>query len=223
MIRKLVYFMFFALITVSVVYKARILESQEKKEIVSITEEWKQYGKPVDVAYAVKGAAHCLEKISGIIGAGNVIDCEVSEDIAVKLSRGQEFTALLKGQLLCGYVADVSPNRNMLTGLYSARLKITTENGFKSGSIVVAKVRVNTIENVLKIPKTAIVQDNSHKYCWVVNDDIVTKRVIVTGLDCEDDIQVISGLELKEKVCVSGLRELADNDKVRIRGGGAAQ
>ncbi|MFH1415747.1 MAG: hypothetical protein ABIH89_06650 [Elusimicrobiota bacterium] len=217
MIRKLVYIMFFAVIVLSVVYKSRILEGKEKQEIVSITEEWKRYGKPVDIAYAVRGDAHCLEKISGIIGSGNIIDCEVSENIAAKLRQGQEFTALLKGKLLHGYVDNVGGNRDMLTGLYSARLKITTTNGFKNGSIVVAKVRVNTLKNVLKIPQTSVVQDNSHRYCWVVHDNIAEKRDIVTGADCEAYIQVVSGLELKEKVCLNGLAELADKDRVRIR------
>ena len=43
------------------------------------------------------------------------------------------------------------------------------------------------------------------------------KRDIVPGMDCESDIQILSGLKLKEQVCVNGLAELSDNDEVRIR------
>jgi len=219
MIRSAVYLLFFAILVFSVVHKAHVLESQEKKEIVSITEEWKKYGKPVDVAHVTRGDAHCIEKISGLLGRDNIIYCQVSEDIVSKLKKGQEFTAVLQGQMLRGQVLAVSGKMDMFTGLYAVKLKIETKNGFKQKSIVVAKVRVNTLKNVLKIPRTAVVRDNAHEYCWVVRDDVVEKRAIVTGLDCEADIQVISGLKLKELVCVSGLTELSDNDRIRIRNG----
>ena len=217
MIRNLVYVIFFAGIAVSVVYKARIIEGKEKREVVSITEEWKKHGKPVDIAPVIKGDAHCLEKISGIIGRDDIIYCQVSEDVVSKLRKGQVFTAVLKGKTISGHVTAVSGKMEMLSGLYAVKLKITTENGFKQKSIVVAKVRVNTLRNVFKIPQTAVIRDNSHTYCWVVRDSMAEKRDIVPGMDCESDIQILSGLKLKEQVCVNGLAELSDNDEVRIR------
>ena len=206
------------MIVLSVINKTRIIEGKDKQEIISITEEWKKHGKPVDTAIVVKGDAHCLEKISGIIGRDDIIYCQVSADIVSKLRKGQEFKAILKGKTLRGHVSAVSSKMEMLTGLYAVKLKITTENGFKQKSIVVAKVRVSTLKNVLKIPQTAVIRDNSHTYCWVVvRDSMVEKRDIVSGMDCESDIQILSGLKLKDQVCVNGLAELADNDKVRIR------
>ncbi|MFC2091273.1 efflux RND transporter periplasmic adaptor subunit [Elusimicrobiota bacterium] len=223
MIRNLVYIMFFAVIAVSVIYKARIIKGKDKQEVISITEEWKKYGKPVDTVYAVKGDVHCLEKISGIIGSDDIIYCQVSSDIVSKLRKGQEFTAVLKGKALSGHVRAVSGKMDMLTGLYAVKLKITTENGFKQKSIVVAKVRVNTLKNVLKIPQRAVVRDNSHTYCWVVRDDMVEKRDVVTGADCESDIQIVSGVKLNEQVCVNGLVELSDKDRVRVRNARGAE
>jgi hypothetical protein len=215
--RKLIYFLFFFVIAIAVFYKARVMEEKEKQEIISISREWEKHGKPVDVVNTVVGDAHCLEKISGIIEAGNIVRCEVAEDIASKLRPGQEFTALLRGKTVKGRVDAVSRQRDILTGLYGVKLKIKTSNSFSRKSIIVAKVRVNTLRNVLRIPQRALIRDNSHSYCWVIEDGLAQKRNVITGVDCEEDIQIVSGLKFGEAVCVNGMGELSDGDKTRIR------
>jgi len=221
--RKLIYFIFFAVFVLSVLYKARIIERQEQREIVSVAREWGQYGKPVDTLYVEKGDVYSEKKISGLIRNDNTIDCEVTEDTVSKLWNGQPFTASLKGKKIRGYVSEIDKNRNILTGLYGVKLKITTENGFRQGRIIVAKVRVGTLKDVLKIPREAVMRDNSNTYCWVVSNSVVEKRRIKTGLETDKYIQVLSGLKAGEQVCVNGLYELKENDKVRARNTGGVQ
>ncbi len=215
--RKLIYILLIGAFILAVIYKARLIEIKEKKESVNITEEWKKHGKPVDVVSVEKGVAHCIEKVSGVVQSEGIISGEVSSAVVAKLQAGQKFTATIYGQQISGIVDDIETTRDVISGLFGVDLKITSDNDLKKGAIVVAKVRVNTLWNILKIPKTAVVGENSHSWCWVVVENKIYKRNIELGIDCGNDVHVVSGLSWKDRVCVNGLNEISDNDIVRIR------
>ena len=215
--RKLIYLIIVVSFIALVFFKIKVIEKKENKEIISITEEWRVNGKPVDVVNVKRGNIYYLEKVSEILRPGGIIEGDVPEYVVAKLDQGQEFTAEINGKLIEGHLKDINRQRDLVTGLYKISLKITSKNNLKAGLIIVAKVRVRILKDVLKIPPTAVMTVNSNSYCWVVKNNKVEKRKIKLGIGYEDEVRVISGLSLKETVCVNGLDKLSENDTVRIR------
>lgn len=215
--RKKIYLLIVLVFAALVFYKASVIQKKEKKEIISIAEEWKKNGKPVDVAAAGRGEAYCYEKISGVLKDRNTIESDVTQGIVRNLAPGQRFTAVENGNTITGRVEQISGSRDMVTGLFKVRLRTDRALDFSLGTIIVSRVNIKTVDNVIKIPNAAVVIEKDGEYCWVVKDKRVTRRKIKTGLTCDGHVQVLSGVSAGEQVCVNGILSLNGNDRVVIR------
>ncbi len=215
--RKLIYLLILAVVIWSVLHKAQVIKLKEQKEIVSMAGEWSEHGKPVDVANVARGNIYCIEKVSGILDKERILEGEVPAEVADKLKQGQTFTAEKNAEKISGYITYISEQRDILTGLYKVRLRISSKNRFPVKTIIVANVKIKALKNVLRIPESAVAIDNSHSFCWVVKDNIVVKKIIKPGISYGGCIQVKKGLSNNDVVCINGLNKLEEGDRVMIR------
>ena len=215
--RKLIYLLILAVIIWTVLYKARAIKLKEQKEIVSIAGEWSEHGKPVDVAKVTRGNIYYIEKVSGVLGEKSIMEGEVPVEVADKLKQGQTFTAEKNSEKISGYITYISKQRDILTGLYKVKLRISSKNKLPVKTIIVANVKVKALKNVLRIPESAVAIDNSHSFCWVVKNDIVVKKIIKPGISYGSYIQVKEGLSNNDLVCTNGLNKLEEGNRVMIR------
>ena len=75
------------------------------------------------------------------------------------------------------------------------------DNKLKSGYSTVGTVRLNDTEQVMTIPYSAIdQQDSGSEYVYLYEDGKAKMRVIVTGRELADSVEVVAGLDPNEWV-----------------------
>ena len=80
-----------------------------------------------------------------------------------------------------------------------------------------APVETATPRARLLVPKAAIRSDAGHDVVFVVHDDKVERRAVTAGAADGDQIEVVSGLAVGEKVVVDGPSAMKDGDRVTVK------
>ncbi len=80
-----------------------------------------------------------------------------------------------------------------------------------------AEIQVGGVKDSLTIPFDALFEEDDEKFVYVVEGDILSKRVITTGVFTESRVQVVEGLKAGEVVALSGPVELKDGMSVRVK------
>jgi RND family efflux transporter MFP subunit len=119
---------------------------------------------------------------------------------------------------LTGIVSELSPMISSETRTFSGKLTINNpELKLRPGMFVKADIITATKDSVLVIPKNIILSGNRGKYVFVVErNSAADDRQIVTGIENKDQVEVIEGLKLNDKLIIKGFETLRDNSKVKI-------
>ncbi|MBN1384543.1 MAG: hypothetical protein JW983_06685 [Elusimicrobia bacterium] len=214
--RKIIYFLLIAIFIIIVLYKGSIIRNKEKKEIVSISQQWDKNGKPVDIIIVKKGMTYCYEKVSGVVKDGRTIVAEVPPENILNLEPGQKFDSISYGSIK-GRLKWISKERNIVTGLFKLALESEKDINLPEGSIVPLRIRTATYYDTIRVPVTSVIIEEDNVYCWVIENNRAVKRRVKLGLESDDNIQIVKGLNEGSKVCINGMSELNENDKVLIR------
>jgi membrane fusion protein (multidrug efflux system) len=74
-----------------------------------------------------------------------------------------------------------------------------------------------TMKNAIVIPQRATFEILDKQYVWVVGEDhVVHQRLITIQHELEDIYVIESGLDLKDKIILEGVREVHDGEKVEF-------
>ena len=84
------------------------------------------------------------------------------------------------------------------------------------GMFVKADLVVNSAEEVLVIPRDIIMSRNRNQIVYVVENGVATERIITTGLQNEENVEVKMGLLKGESIVNSGFETLRNQSRVRI-------
>jgi HlyD family secretion protein len=107
-------------------------------------------------------------------------------------------------------------------GIEQKRVKVDVDlnnisSKLKAGYDVTTKIVTNEKNNVLQIPKNSVFQMENKNYVFVVENSKVKLRQIKTGIEGDDNIEVISGLKEGEKVIISPDKDIKEGIKVSIK------
>ncbi len=81
----------------------------------------------------------------------------------------------------------------------------------QTGTILIHR----TLKNAVVIPQRATFELLDKRYVWVLDEDDVAHQTLITIKHELEDIFVIdSGLDVKDKIVLEGVREVADGEKV---------
>ncbi len=79
------------------------------------------------------------------------------------------------------------------------------------------RIKVDTLQNVVVAPSSAIQMGNDGRFIWVLNDkDQVSKHMIVTGIQYGQQTVVTSGLNAGERVVTDGIDKLTEGARVEV-------
>lgn len=120
-------------------------------------------------------------------------------------------------------ISEISPVVDPITRMMEVRLKLTDPNGnlLKPGMFAELKIITDQKENIVKIPAECIVKRYGLFYVFVVkreNGDlgVVEKRKITSGIQIENKVEILEGLQPEEEIVYSGQTLLEDKAKVKI-------
>jgi RND family efflux transporter MFP subunit len=101
----------------------------------------------------------------------------------------------------------------------SFRVNLLVENPellIKPGMFVKARITVTARDSTIVIPRDIILMKDLGKTVYIVERGAARARVIETGLENADSVEVLSGLNENERLVVKGFETLKNRSRVRI-------
>jgi RND family efflux transporter MFP subunit len=139
---------------------------------------------------------------------------------AIKLETGmsaQVMTEVLQGAMFDGSVTLINPRIDTQTGTVKVTVEVTDDSlRLKPGMFVEVRIAIGAKENVITIPRKAILYKQNKTYVFVMNRNLVSQREIELGLTEEDYVEVTSGLDEGEVIVVVGVEGLKDGQRVDV-------
>ncbi|MDD2480950.1 MAG: efflux RND transporter periplasmic adaptor subunit [Lutispora sp.] len=157
------------------------------------------------------------------------MDLKVSQYDAVSLKEGQRATIKIKGldKTYEGQVTKIGESAIVeMSGTNKetkVMVEITLDNAdelIKAGYEADAEIVLMEKENSIAVGFEAVQTDpEGKKYIFVLENNIVKKRIVETGLETDFEIEITTGLEEGEKYITSPPLGLQDGETVKTIGG----
>ena len=151
-----------------------------------------------------------------------MIETHVPERFSNAARRGLNANVTLEalpGEVFRAVVDEVSPvlDPSSRTVRILLRFQGRMDARIRAGMFATISLVTNTRQNVAIIPRSAIINTYNSRIVFVVDDqNTALRREITLGLESEDMVEVLSGLELGDRVVVAGQNFLTDGETVRI-------
>ncbi len=148
------------------------------------------------------------------------IDVNLPENTMSEIKIGQAVQLTnysVPDDTLSGRITEISPAIDVSTRTYLAKVRFN--NGrliIRPGMFVKTLIKVKQKNDIIIIPKEIIISDQSGKRVFVVEDNTAVERIIQTGLENDDMIEVVSGLKENERLVVKGFETLRNKSKVKV-------
>jgi len=123
----------------------------------------------------------------------------------------------LPGVEFQGEILRISPVVNASTGTVKVTVVVDDRTRqLKPGMFTRVQIIYDTHENILLVPKNAVVTEDSESSVFVVNEDIVSKKIVEIGYNNATHTEILSGLDVGDTIVSTGLSSLKDGSKVNI-------
>ncbi len=136
----------------------------------------------------------------------------------IKIGQGVQITNYsVPDDTLSGKISEISPAIDVNTRTYLAKVRFNNPNlKIRPGMFVKTLIKVKEKNDIIIIPKEIIISDQNGKRVFVVEENTAYERIIETGIENDEMIEVISGLEENERLVVKGFETLRDKSKVKV-------
>jgi RND family efflux transporter MFP subunit len=139
---------------------------------------------------------------------------------ALKLALGMSAevtTEVLRGLVFKGDVKLINPRIDVETGTVKVTVEVVDNSlRLQPGMFVEVRIAIGMKENVLVIPRKAILYKQNKSYVFVLNRRQVSQREVVLGLLEEDLVEVTEGLDEDEVIVIVGVEGLKDGQRVDV-------
>jgi len=118
---------------------------------------------------------------------------------------------------LTGYITQISPSIDPEARTFKCFVQVENQDEILlPGMFVKADLVVNSAEEVIVIPRDIIMSRNRNQIIYVVEKGVATERIITTGLQNEESVEVKMGLLKGESIVSTGFETLRNQSRVRI-------
>lgn len=131
----------------------------------------------------------------------------------------------IEGKTFKGKVTEVSPALDSNTSTYPVRVVLVSatsevKSGMSANVTFDFKDKTN-YKNTIVVPVKSVGADANGKFVFVIEDDsdnfgIAKKQLIEIGDITSDGFEVVSGLQVGQKIATAGLQTLLDGQKVKL-------
>jgi RND family efflux transporter MFP subunit len=141
----------------------------------------------------------------------------VSQESVPLLQAGGQINVtvdIYPGKTFTGTIESVGPMAVSTGEYFPIEISIPNSGDIKPGLSAHASLDMTSPDGVV-VPLSAVVQNNGQSYVFVIKDNTAAKRIVVTGLKNDKEIQILQGIEAGEKVAVTNVNNLFDNMPVQ--------
>ena len=123
----------------------------------------------------------------------------------------------LPNDTLIGKITQLSPAIDPATRTFKGLLLINNPQMLlRPGMFVRADIVVAKKDSTIVIPKEIILSKQRGKTVFVVERGAASERIISTGLESTDEVEVLQGLKKDERLIISGFETLRNRSKVKV-------
>lgn len=118
---------------------------------------------------------------------------------------------------LTGTISQISPAIDPQSRSFKAIVKINNkEMLLRPGMFAKGEIIVASKDSIIVIPKSIILSKQRGNTVFVVEKGLAQERIITFGLENPEYVEVVTGLETKEKIVTKGFETLRNNSKVKV-------
>jgi RND family efflux transporter MFP subunit len=119
---------------------------------------------------------------------------------------------------LKGVVSELSPAISTETRTFKGKILIRNDKLIlRPGMFVKADIVVDNAENSIIIPKDVIQSVRNSKRVFIVEKNTAVLREIRTGIEDENNVQALEGLNENDNLVIRGFETLKENSKVKVQ------
>jgi len=144
------------------------------------------------------------------------LELSLPENIATKVKPGSPLQVTLDaiGSTFTAKIAEIVPTADPGSRTFIAKI-VLNQKGLKSGMFGRGSVTLGTSVNGITVPKKAVVDRGALTLVWTVDKDSVAHmRIVKTGRQTGERIEILSGLSDGDRVVVTGVEKVTEAAKV---------
>jgi len=123
----------------------------------------------------------------------------------------------LPNDTLKGVISALSPAISSETRTFKGKILINNSGLLLSpGMFVKADVVIENAVDAIVIPKNVIQSNRNRRFVYVVERNVAVMRVLTTGIEDDENVQVIDGLYENDQLIVRGFETLRENSRVKV-------
>jgi RND family efflux transporter MFP subunit len=181
-----------------------------------VTERFVDPGALVQAAASSRTQAAPLVSLARLNRVRLVVD--VPEPSAPHIQRGTPATVRIEGLTLENPVARVSRTSTILNpATRTMRVELDLPNPglrLRPGMTAQVEIELRRFEDALTVPVTAISGQAGGTTVFVVEDGVASRRIVETGLESPEWVQIVNGLGDSDEIAVSSSVPLSDGAQV---------
>lgn len=143
----------------------------------------------------------------------------VNEDEVIQLKMGQRATVEVAGAQSSARIESIAASARATTGNYEVKLRLEQRlSGLREGMSVRVTLPVKSRQQVVLIPRTALVDRHRKRVVFVYEDGQARSREVHLGLPNGDSYPVLFGLDSGEQLITGPMTALTDGAAVVVKG-----
>jgi RND family efflux transporter MFP subunit len=139
------------------------------------------------------------------------IEANADERLSARLKPGMPVEIVVESVVpkIEGRISEIVPAIDPMSRTFLIKVEMKA-SGLKSGLYAKLRIPVGTREALL-VPKTAVLERGQLTGVYTVDDrSVITYRLVRTGKAYENAVEILSGINAKEKVITSGIEKAVD-------------
>ncbi len=159
--------------------------------------------------------------VAMVVDMDNVyVEVSVSEKVINSIDSSREvqveiasaFSGVVKGK-----IDGLSLAADARTGKYMLKINIPNEKHLvKAGMFAKVVLDTATKDDVVVVPADAVVYRSGMNVVYIIEEDKVVEREVVTGLENGKQIEIVSGLEEGDILIVKGMSFMKQDSEIKI-------
>ena len=143
------------------------------------------------------------------------VEASVPEALVLQIRTGDLLAVHIPvaGLDLQGVVAEIAPGADPLSRTATVKINIDSRPQLRSGQFARVIIPGNRKESLF-VPATAVHPFGQMEKIFVISDNRAHLRLVRTGADTGDQVEILAGLEPGEVIAVTGSSELIDGQPV---------
>jgi multidrug efflux pump subunit AcrA (membrane-fusion protein) len=117
-----------------------------------------------------------------------------------------------------GKVTNISPLANPVNRTIEAEISVANPRHLLKPGMFVQAELVLERRRAMLVPFSAVTEREGRKVAFVVQDSTAVMRPVTTGAAVNDSIEITSGLQLRDRIVITGTELLNDRDKIQVVG-----